>query len=300
MEELKEKYRRFHEWQRTPHQVKPLSKESCVCPTCSTHFEGNYCPRCGQSARIGNYSSKTAFLLFLDVWGLGNRSLFRTIRDLILRPGYMIRDYLHGMQMAYFPPFKMFFLLIALSLVVVTGLNIRFENHFQMMQQQMEENFGKIFVDNANTVIEAGNSPQQTDKKTYTPDDVANKIHEWIPKNISIILLTLLLLFSWPLYLTFHKSTTLRDIKFSGFFVAMVYTYNMLIIYSIILNFFCLSSIYCSALIILPLKQLSDYSIWRTLLNIVVALLIFIVAIIVLSILISIGIGFVIYFSSLV
>ena len=52
-----------------------------------------------------------AFLNFLDVWGLGNRGMFRTIRDLVLRPGYMIRDYLKGMQMAYFPPFNMFFLL---------------------------------------------------------------------------------------------------------------------------------------------------------------------------------------------
>jgi len=64
-------------------------------------------------------------LLFLDVWGVGNRGMFRTLRDLILRSGYMIRDYISGMQMAYFPPFKMYFLLLALSLVIDSGLNIR-------------------------------------------------------------------------------------------------------------------------------------------------------------------------------
>ena len=53
--------------------------------------------------------------LFLDVWGMGNRGMFRTLRDLILRPGYLIRDYISGMQMAYFPPFKLLFLLTALS-----------------------------------------------------------------------------------------------------------------------------------------------------------------------------------------
>ncbi len=47
-------------------------------------------PPCGQSARIGRYSFRKAALLFLDVWGLGNRGLFRTLRDLLLRPGYMI------------------------------------------------------------------------------------------------------------------------------------------------------------------------------------------------------------------
>ena len=101
----KEKYRQFKEWQHQPHQVAPLSEEEHECATCGTRFEGNYCPRCGQSATIGRYSFKKAFLLFLDVWGVGNRGMFRSIRDLLLRPGYMIRDYLRGMQMASFPNF---------------------------------------------------------------------------------------------------------------------------------------------------------------------------------------------------
>ena len=49
---------------------------------------------------------------------------FRSLRDLMFRPGYMIRDYLRGMQSAYFPPFKMFFLLAALSLVIEHGFDL--------------------------------------------------------------------------------------------------------------------------------------------------------------------------------
>ena len=121
---LKEKYREFKEWQLRPYQVAPLIPQEHTCATCGTTFQGNYCPRCGQSARIGRYSLKSAFLLFLDVWGLGNRSMFRSVRDLLLRPGYMIRDYLSGMQMAYFPPFKMYFLLIALSMIVDSSFSV--------------------------------------------------------------------------------------------------------------------------------------------------------------------------------
>ena len=107
-----------------------MSGEQHTCSTCGTVFVGNYCPRCGQSAKIGRYSFRKAFLLFIDVWGLGNRGMFHTLRDLLLRPGYMIRDYLSGMQMAYFPPFKMFFLLSTLSILVSSGLNIKGENSF--------------------------------------------------------------------------------------------------------------------------------------------------------------------------
>ncbi len=123
-ESLKQRYREFCAWQRRPYEVAPMSQEEHDCSTCHTHFMGNYCPRCGQSSKIARYSFKNALLLFLDVWGLGNRGFFRTIRDLLLRPGYMIRDYLSGMQMAYFPPFKMLFLLTAFSLLVAHGLNI--------------------------------------------------------------------------------------------------------------------------------------------------------------------------------
>ena len=61
----KEKYRQFKKWQHQPHEVAPLAEEMHECATCGTHFEGNYCPRCGQSAQIGRYSFKKAFLLYL-------------------------------------------------------------------------------------------------------------------------------------------------------------------------------------------------------------------------------------------
>ena len=125
MADIRERYRRFREWEQQPHEVAPLLEDEHVCATCGTRFEGNYCPRCGQSSKIGRYSFKKALLLFLDVWGVGNRGMFRSLRDLILRPGYMIRDYLRGMQMAYFPPFKMFFLLFTLTILIQSGLNER-------------------------------------------------------------------------------------------------------------------------------------------------------------------------------
>ena len=130
-EENKNPFKEFCEWQKVPHRVKPMTKDEHVCPTCARQYVGNYCPQCGQSSKIGRYSFKNAFLLFIDVWGLGNRGMFRALRDLFLRPGYMIRDYLRGMQMAYFPPFKMFFLIFTLSLLVDSGLNIQGVNRIE-------------------------------------------------------------------------------------------------------------------------------------------------------------------------
>jgi len=281
--ELKEKYEQFKAWQKRPYEVKPLSEEVHDCPTCGSHFKGNYCPRCGQSAKIGRYSFKKAFLLFLDVWGLGNRGMFRTVRDLILRPGYMIRDYLQGMQMAYFPPFKMMFLLVALELVVVTGLNIRLENRMEILQDQMVE----ILTENSYTdSAPADATITSQEAKPYDSVAMSVNLNNWMMKHMSITQIMMVLLFSGPLFLMMRKGPAYPDIKFSEFFVAMVYSSNMLNIVTIVSNFLCLNQIvdvFCYVLLIFPMKQLTGYSYWRTLLNIVVALIIFFLAVTIIS-----------------
>ena len=292
----KEKYRQFKKWQHKPHQVAPLSEEMHECATCGTHFEGNYCPRCGQSAQIGRYSFKKALLLFLDVWGVGNRGMFRSIRDLLFRPGYMIRDYLRGMQMAYFPPFKMLFLLCTLSILVNSGMNIQGVNRFK----ELEEEFS--------ITVEVDNSEEKTDKKLTKSEiekqrkkkEILDKWdsgetflegYKWVNKNIAIVYLGCLLLFSVPLYLMFRHSPAIPDLRFSECFVAMIYITNMLLIYSIIFSLLwpndtadSIFALLILPLVIIPIKQFSGYSYWSTIWRTIVAFIPFAVIIIMLLI----------------
>ena len=291
----KEKYRQFKKWQHKP-QVAPLSEEMHECATCGTHFEGNYCPRCGQSAQIGRYSFKKALLLFLDVWGVGNRGMFRSIRDLLFRPGYMIRDYLRGMQMAYFPPFKMLFLLCTLSILVNSGMNIQGVNRFK----ELEEDFS--------ISVKVENSEEKTDKKLTKSEiekqrkkkEILDKWdsgetflegYKWVNKNIAIVYLGCLLLFSVPLYLMFRHSPAIPDLRFSECFVAMIYITNMLLIYSIIFSLLwpndtadSIFALLILPLVIIPIKQFSGYSYWSTIWRTIVAFIPFAVIIIMLLI----------------
>ena len=285
MKNLHNRYKRYREWKLEPHQVAPLSEEQHECATCGTHYEGNYCPRCGQSARIGRYSFKKAILLFLDVWGLGNRGMFRSIRDLILRPGYMIRDYLRGMQMAYFPPFKMFFLLLALWLVVDSGLNIQFVNRDKQNEKETEQIFSRF-----KPKVTMSEDDKADEKKTgilFTKEEKEKmfnqeykqkegEVGDWIEQHSSLLVLAGLLLFSLPLYLLFRRSPAIPDLRLSECFVAMVYITDMILIYGIIPSLLCFSvkaEIYYDLLslllAIIPIKQLSGYSyfstIWRLL-----------------------------------
>ena len=286
MKNLHNRYKRYREWKLEPHQVAPLSEEQHECATCGTHYEGNYCPRCGQSARIGRYSFKKAILLFLDVWGLGNRGMFRSIRDLILRPGYMIRDYLRGMQMAYFPPFKMFFLLLALWLVVDSGLNIQFVNREKQNEQETEQIFSRFKPkvslnatddkadEKKNGILFTKEEKEKMFNQEYKQKE--GEVGDWIEQHSSLLVLAGLLLFSLPLYLLFRRSPAIPDLRLSECFVAMVYITDMILIYGIIPSLLCFSvkaEIYYDLLslllAIIPIKQLSGYSyfstIWRLL-----------------------------------
>lgn len=110
-------FQRIDAWQRKGVEVAPLSAESHECLNCRTVFTGNFCPRCGQSAGVSRFTFRHALSKTLEVWGLGNRSLPRTLLHLIYRPGYMIGDYLDGRQAPYFPPIKMLFLVTAAFVV---------------------------------------------------------------------------------------------------------------------------------------------------------------------------------------
>ena len=311
MKDVKDTYRRFKEWEQQPHQVAPLSEEQHECATCGTHYTGNYCPRCGQSYKIGRYSFKNAFLLFLDVWGLGNRGMFRSIRDLILRPGYMIRDYLRGMQMAYFPPFKMFFLLLTLTLLIDTGMNFQGENRFQLQQEQYEKTIKEAKTEQKQAEAKKGKAEEETDK-TLTAEERARQqkkkkvlnmfdteeinliTWEWYNKHVSLVCLAGLLLFSVPLYMMFRHSPAIPDLRFSECFVAMIYITNMLLIYSIVPSLLLalgsktdeVISTLLLLLAIIPIKQFSGYSYWSTIWRLLVALIPFTIIVVLLTIVI--------------
>ena len=304
----KEKYRQFKKWQHQPHQVAPLSEEMHECATCGTHFEGNYCPRCGQSAQIGRYSFKKAFLLFLDVWGVGNRGMFRSIRDLLLRPGYMIRDYLRGMQMAYFPPFKMLFLLCTLSILVNSGMNIQGVNRFKELEKEFsitvevdnsEEKTEKTDKKLTKTELEKQQKKKEFLNKLYS-GEIFKKGYSWINKNIALVYLACLLLFSVPLFLMFRHSPATPDLRFSECFVAMIYITNMLLIYSIIFSLLWpndtadeIFTLLILPLVIIPIKQFSGYSYWSTIWRIIVAFIPFAIILLLLIIAIVFTYGFI-------
>ena len=292
--------RAFHIWQRRPHELAPLSEESRTCSSCGTVYQGNFCPRCGQSARVGRFSFKKAALLFLDVWGMGNRSMFRSIRDLMLRPGFMIRDYLSGMQSAYFPPFKMFFLLAAFSLVVEHGFNFGLDvNDVQDEAPKTEQTaMENTKIARHDLTVHAGDKKEDIKWKAVGNASlrfvkVMDALRE---KNPAVFSLLSLVLFSVPLFFFLRSSPTIPDLRYSEFIVALVYTSNMYSIYSIAGNLLDSSilKIIAVLMIFVALKQFSGFSKLRVLRYIVLTTLISIFVMLLIG---GVGVSFIYLFA---
>ncbi len=307
--------RAFHIWQLRPAKITPLSEAVNTCASCGTEFQGNYCPRCGQSASVRRFSLRKTILLFLDEWGLGNRNLlFRCLRDLMLRPGYMIRDYLSGMQSAYFSPFKLFFLLTAISLIVEQGLKLDID----APKYQPEETNTEV-VEKAEEIEEA-ETTEVLDKEEEEKDDssqltingkvVLNDVSPILAatdrfvrlmkalmdKNPALFALLVLVLFSSPMFLFFRRSPNIPNLRFSEFILALVYTADVFSIYSLVgdllkLDFFFLIAL---LMIFVALKQLFGFKKRRLLLYMILTS---VISSILLILLIAAGVFFVYLFS---
>lgn len=247
---IKESLNRFREWQKSPRSVAPLSDEQQVCLNCETEFRGNYCPRCGQSAKVKDKMSlwKT-FLLFIDVWGIGNRGMFHTLRDLLLRPGYMICDYLRGKRFAYFPPFKLLFLLTTLSLLTDSGFNIFHTNYTH-----------SLYID----LFEPQSSTDTIVNRFFGLWNKFSELQEGYPAlfRLGIMSITCGFYFMW-----FGKSKIIGKLSYHEFFIAMVYMVNMANIYSIVFRFFGAPEwlvVIPTLFYLFPLHQMSGYGWWST------------------------------------
>ena len=264
--------RAFHLWQIRPHEVAPLSNKQCKCACCGTEYVGNFCPRCGQSASVNHFSLKQAIDLFLDVWDVNNRSVFRTIRDMLLRPGYMIRDYLNGMQAGYFSPFKMFFMLATLSLLVENGVffspNESKSDADKDWEMMVKQAYHDAQEDTASEEEDTGTKLQQKfDSESgklvkQRVQMVVRAISKFKTMNPALFRLILLVLFSQSLFVFFRHCPRFPSLSFSEFVAVLICSYNTYTLIMIINILFDSTIINFLAIwmLLLSLSQFSGYS----------------------------------------
>lgn len=143
-----------------------------TCSNCGVAYTGRICPQCGQAGTWTRYSWRQASMNFLDIWGLGNRPIFRTVKELFWRPGYMVRDYLNGHRNFYFPPFKLLAVTVVLLFLASKIAGVEQESLFGEFKD-IELSDSTVVADAAPVTIfsEVSASPDEEDVSPSPADN---------------------------------------------------------------------------------------------------------------------------------
>lgn len=79
------------------------------CKNCGHELHGQYCSVCGQHAFVASRPFKDSIFSYLDSNYALDKQLGHTLRDLLLRPGYLAREYMNGRIARHVHPFKLYF-----------------------------------------------------------------------------------------------------------------------------------------------------------------------------------------------
>jgi hypothetical protein len=90
-----------------------------TCLNCGHLVEERFCTRCGQE----NLEPKESFAhivghFFADITHFDSK-FFITIKDLILRPGFLTKEYVAGKRMSYLNPIRMYIFISAMCFLVL-------------------------------------------------------------------------------------------------------------------------------------------------------------------------------------
>lgn len=95
-----------------------------TCKNCGHQFTGNFCNHCGQNAKTSRID---AAFLWEDVQhGIlhYDKGILYTVKQLFLKPGYVIKDYIEGKRVHHFRPISLMIVLATLYVLIYHLTNI--------------------------------------------------------------------------------------------------------------------------------------------------------------------------------
>lgn len=246
--QFKEYYQRFKQWQQKPLAYTFNPDEVKHCNNCDHDYTGNYCPVCSQKSGIGRISWKSVRQGVMDIWGLGSRSMLYSILQLLLRPGYMIREYISGRRQVCFPPVKMLFVVTVFYALIIYWL--------------LPELFGLSLE-----------TPQ--DKSIKPMFDALGAFTDWQKNHYSWSMLIMSLISILPTWIMFRYAPSYpRHTLPEGFFIQILFSVVIIVIVFLLLplrlmiSYNAFNTVYMfiiATYYIVGYKQLFGYGLWGTL-----------------------------------
>lgn len=100
----------------------PVSTQACK--NCDTEYQGNFCPSCGQKLIEERFTIREGISNVVGIVFNFDRGLWPTLYGLLVNPGKVLRDYINGVTVKYYNPFRFVFLILTISVILLASLGI--------------------------------------------------------------------------------------------------------------------------------------------------------------------------------
>lgn len=114
-------------------------EHECLC--CGTQFKGNYCPQCGQKGTVGRLTFKTVIDHLMNAVCNTDGRIKHTLINLFTRPGYMIREFIEGKRVIYYPPVQLLFFVGTLYMLLYLAMDVE---DAQLINTEKGSDFEKL------------------------------------------------------------------------------------------------------------------------------------------------------------
>lgn len=163
-----------------------LQYRGTECNNCGHPLDmsDRYCPNCSQANSTKKLTLKDFFDEFFSSLISYDSKLLKTLSALLMRPGKITKDYIHGKRVSYTNPFR-----FLLSLAIVYFLMLNFTGNYQEWDQYGSDQNGDWITEDGGLSFNAdfGAMSQKDQKDLETALD-SLKIVEVINKRDSILL----------------------------------------------------------------------------------------------------------------
>src|ERR1044071_4817461 len=121
----------------------PPAPVTLVCANCGQPLAGEYCAACGQRHEphvhtVGHFAGEAFESIPLAV-----SRLWRTLLYLLIRPGFLTREFFAGRRVRYLPPFRLY-LVISVLFFLVVGLGGRDSDEVEIRKPQTAEEIATV------------------------------------------------------------------------------------------------------------------------------------------------------------